>query len=124
MTIGTFKHETNGGYVINIPQAKLKQALVAVIFAADTSPSARFALTGVRVEVGESTISFIATDGRRLALFELEATNEVQFSFTIPLREAKKLAGICVSKGNISTIGVTDKALSFVWCHGFNYLCY
>jgi DNA polymerase-3 subunit beta len=58
-----------------IKPAILRDAIRKVLFAAD-SESTRYALAGVKIELAEGEASFIATDGRRLAVIECESTLE------------------------------------------------
>ena len=58
--------KTSDGCRIELPQATLAAALRRVLFAADIE-STRYALAGVRVEVMPDRITFVATDGNRLA---------------------------------------------------------
>lgn len=78
--------------VLSIPQSAIAAGIRSTIHAVN-SESVRFALAGVHVVVEGNAITFVATDGRRLAWrsFQIEAGQD-PVSFTIPTKAAKELA--------------------------------
>lgn len=52
----------------NVSAKSFKQVLKGVAFAVSTNDDNRYALNGVKVEIGETDIRMIATDGHRLSL--------------------------------------------------------
>ena len=84
---------TTKNSVLRIPQATLKSGISAVLHAADDYDSRRFALAGVRVVIDPGQVTFIATDGRRLAWKRFEFDHGLdRFEFTIPRKQARELA--------------------------------
>lgn len=82
-----------------IPQEQLANGLASVIHAMD-SESSRWALAGARVVIMPGEITFVATDGRRMAWRRIEIDHGLEpIQFTIPAKEAKALSRM-YSKGN------------------------
>lgn len=80
----------DGVRTIELAQRALKRAITSVLFAA--TESARYNLDGVRVEVWNDVIAFVASDGRRLVWHVLKTSYEGErFSFFIPRKAAIEL---------------------------------
>jgi len=68
--------------ITRLPADQFCRAVKGVVFATDNE-SSRFALGAVLVEVNGETVSFVATDGRRLSLVECEHDLAVDDSQTL-----------------------------------------
>lgn len=80
-----------GSPVARIPADQLRRALEVVLPATDTE-SSRYALGGVRIEVEDGIVNFIATDGRRLYHAEVEVDQAVDdCQLLLPARAASLL---------------------------------
>lgn len=83
--------DATGKPVARIPADQLRRALECVLPATD-SESSRYALSGVRLEVTDGTVSLVATDGRRLYHAEIEIDQAVDdCQLLLPARAAALL---------------------------------
>jgi DNA polymerase-3 subunit beta len=84
---------------IKLPADQFARAIRSVVYACDRE-SSRYALGGVMIEVQGETVSFVATDGRRLTLARIDHDLAVDDSETlVPQRVAKLLARIAEQAG-------------------------
>jgi DNA polymerase III sliding clamp (beta) subunit (PCNA family) len=83
---------TTTANTLTIGQAQLKHGIAGVLHAIDCE-SSRYALAGVRVIIERGQITFVATDGRRLAYRRIELDHDCEpMEFTIPAKQARELA--------------------------------
>lgn len=80
-------------------------------FATDVA-STRYSLHGILHEKSESSLTLAATDGRRLSVHEVFASEGTSFRHVIPVRAARSVQDICESSENV-TIRSSDKAVAF-----------
>lgn len=100
-----------------IRQATLKQGLASVVHAMDVE-SMRYALAGVRVVIMPGEITFVATDGRRLAHRRFELDHDLDpCQFTIPRKAALELSRIYSDKG-FATVSVDVDSVNVSWRNG------
>jgi DNA polymerase-3 subunit beta len=107
---------TTTANTLAIRQAQLKHGIASVLHAIDCD-SSRYALGGVRVVIKPGEITFIATDGRRLAYrrFEFDPHCEPT-EFTIPAKQARELARM-YSTGTC-TVDIRPDRIAVKWRNG------
>jgi len=100
----------NAKPVTRLPADQFVRAVKGVVFSADDETS-RFALGAVLVEVKAETVSFVATDGRRLSLVECEHDLAVDDSQTlVPSRVMRILSRLAEADADGSIqLEATDK---------------
>ena len=99
--------------VTRLPADQFCRAVRGTVFAADTE-SSRYALGAVLVEVKDETVSFVATDGRRLCAVFAEHDLAVDDSKTlVPARVMQAIAGAAANAGEESAVQLetTGKAV-------------
>ncbi len=94
---------------IRLPAKLLKAALKLTMYAVDLE-STRYALGGVKLEVADSELHFVATDGRRLATFKVDLPDSSKSpDCIIPNKACKSIHDFCGSEGDaILSIGNSD----------------
>jgi DNA polymerase-3 subunit beta len=87
--------------VCRLPADQFARAAKATVYATDTE-SSRYALGGVLLEVKDGNPTWIATDGRRMAIVETETDQAVDDSSTIvPARTISVVAGMASGDGAV-----------------------
>ena len=90
-----------GHHIVELPQGAFARVLRAVVAAMDDGDSARYALAVVRIEVDRGTITFVATDGKRLAYVTYPTTyDDLPFTFHLPRKQALELSRIYSQRPN------------------------
>ncbi len=86
---------------IKVPQKDLKSMIRKTIFAVSTE-DIRSAINGVKLELKDKKLRFVATDGRRLALMEQEIDSELEINdVIIPHKVLNELLKILSDEGEM-----------------------
>lgn len=103
---------------LSINSASLKSAIKQVATMASTSET-RPVLTGVSVECNHDSITFIATDGVRLATRNLDAEGNISETFRaiIPAKNLYEMSKMLSSEDEITGIEVSNSRVRFA-THG------
>ena len=98
---------------IVLPQEKVKGMLRRTSFAVSTDET-RYVLNGIFVSLKEHKLTFVSTDGRRLALTEeeVELTPENEAEFIIPTKAVNELNRLLQANGEVE-IKFTENQASF-----------
>ena len=98
---------------IVLPQEKVKGMLRRTSFAVSTDET-RYVLNGIFVSLKEHKLTFVSTDGRRLALTEeeVELTPEHEAEFIIPTKAINELNRLLQANGEVE-IKFTENQASF-----------
>ena len=98
---------------IVLPQEKVKGMLRRTSFAVSTDET-RYVLNGIFVSLKEHKLTFVSTDGRRLALTEeeVELTPENEAEFIIPTKAINELNRLLQANGEVE-IKFTENQASF-----------
>lgn len=84
-----------------LPADQFARSARATVYAADNE-SSRFALGGVLIEVAEGNVTWVATDGRRLSLVEIETDQAVDDrQVVVPSRVMAVVQGFCHGDGSV-----------------------
>lgn len=96
-----------------LPQATLKAMLAATHYCVSHDES-RFILTGVLFSFKDGKLTVVATDGRRMALWEQEVdvAKEMEGDWIVPSKTVGELMKSLNAEGDVS-IGVADNQISF-----------
>ena len=85
--------------ITRLPTDQFRRAVNGVVYAHDDE-STRFALSAVQIEVNDGIVHFVATDGRRISIVEMEHDLAVDDSETlVPARALHILAKIVSGSG-------------------------
>ena len=85
--------------ITRLPTDQFRRAVNGVVYAHDDE-STRFALSAVQIEVNDGVVHFVATDGRRISIVEMEHDLAVDDSETlVPARALHILAKIVSGSG-------------------------
>lgn len=84
--------DLEGSNYFPIPQKDLKEQLNATAFAVSREDN-RYVLTGVLMQLGENTVTFVGTDGKRLArtFKEISLPENITGSHTIPFKAVEEI---------------------------------
>jgi DNA polymerase-3 subunit beta len=98
---------------ITLPQEKVKGMLRRTSFAVSTDET-RYVLNGIFVSLKEHKLTFVSTDGRRLALTEeeVELTPENEAEFIVPTKAINELNRLLQPGGEVE-IKFTENQASF-----------
>src|SRR5437899_2792452 len=98
---------------IVLPQEKVKGMLRRTSFAVSTDET-RYVLNGIFVSMREHKLTFVSTDGRRLALTEeeVELTLENEAEFIVPTKAINELNRLLQTNGEVD-IKYTENQASF-----------
>jgi DNA polymerase-3 subunit beta len=98
---------------ITLPQEKVKGMLRRTSFAVSTDET-RYVLNGIFVSLKEHKLTFVSTDGRRLALTEeeVELTPENEAEFIVPTKAVNELTRLLQPIGEVE-IKFTENQASF-----------
>ena len=98
---------------IVLPQEKVKGMLRRTSFAVSTDET-RYVLNGIFVSLKEHKLTFVSTDGRRLALTEedVELTPDNEAEFIIPTKAINELNRLLQANGEVE-IKFTENQASF-----------
>ena len=95
--------------ITRMPADQFVRAVKGVVFAADNE-SSRFALGAVLIEVKGDVITFVATDGRRLALVQFQHDQAVDDSQTlVPMEAFKKCLNLIPKKNKSDRSGEREE---------------
>lgn len=98
--------------VARLPADQFARAARSVVYATDTE-SSRYALGGVLIEVRDGNPTWVATDGRRLAMVETETDQAVDDqSVIVPCRLMSIVAGMASGDGSVQ-IEASKKEIVF-----------
>lgn len=91
-----------------IPVGTLSTVLKRIVFCA-ASESARYALTGVRIEPQDGKAVFVATDGKRLATEEIDCPSSLRDTgdFIVPEKAIKLILSSCRGEDGEASLGLT-----------------
>jgi len=97
---------------IQIDQKTLKDMLRLTSFAVSHEKS-RYVLNGVLLEIADSKIKIVATDGRRLAKIEkdLKSSTKKNISVIIPIKAVQEISRNLHEEGNVSFVIGTNQVL-------------
>lgn len=88
-------------FTIRLPQKELKSMIRKTIFAVSTE-DIRAAINGIKLELKDKKLRFVATDGRRLALMESEVDSELEINdVIIPHKVLSELLKILSDEGEM-----------------------
>jgi DNA polymerase-3 subunit beta len=98
---------------ISMPQAALKDLLRKTSYAISTDET-RYVLNGVLFSLKDNTITIVATDGRRLALAEVEQEfpQSAQGEVIIPTKAVNELLRLLRESGEVK-ISISENQISF-----------
>jgi len=98
---------------ITLPQEKVKAMLRRTSFAVSTDET-RYVLNGIFVSLKEHKLTFVSTDGRRLALTEeeVELTPDNEAEFIVPTKAINELNRLLQTNGEVE-IKFTENQASF-----------
>jgi DNA polymerase-3 subunit beta len=97
--------------VARFTREQFRDAIRSVTYAAD-SDSSRYALSAVLIEVNDGTVSFVATDGRRLSLSSIETDQAVDDSMTmLPDRAAVLASRFVTGEDSVQIEASTSEAV-------------
>jgi DNA polymerase-3 subunit beta len=87
---------------IRVEQSILKEILEATSFAVSHEET-RYILNGILLEIKDSTLRLVATDGRRLALRESKISNTIKkdFKVIIPIKAVQELSRNLTTDGEV-----------------------
>jgi DNA polymerase-3 subunit beta len=87
---------------VTLSQDTIRGMLKKTAFAVSTDES-RYVLNGIYVSLKESKMTFVATDGRRLAMVdeEVELAEKTTGEFIIPAKAVNELTRLLQDKGNV-----------------------
>jgi DNA polymerase-3 subunit beta len=105
------KYQGNRSYTL--PQELFKKMLLCTHFAA-SSDETRYILNGVLLSFRGDKLVVVATDGRRMAMFEQEMdfAKDAEGDWVVPSKTVRELIGNLRDEGNIK-IMVTDNQIAF-----------
>jgi DNA polymerase-3 subunit beta len=87
---------------VNLSQETIRAMLKKTAFAVSTDES-RYVLNGIFISLKEGKMTFVATDGRRLALVdeEVEITEKSSGEFIVPAKAVNELTRLLQDKGTV-----------------------
>ncbi len=93
-----------------MPQKVLKEMFYSTSFAVAREDN-RYALTGVNVRVQEGVMTFVGTDGKRLARAKTIASVQVPFagSFTFPIKAVEEIQKVLGTEGEVEVGFLFDR---------------
>ncbi len=105
--------EFHGQITYTLEQSVLRAMLAATHYAASKDEN-RFVLTGTLLHFKGGKLSVVATDGRRMAMWEQEvdAAHDPESSYILPFKTVSELMKSLGAEGTV-TIQVADKQLAF-----------
>ena len=97
--------ELHDKQVVKLKQALLKEMLALTAFAVSFDES-RYVLNGILVKMGGTSLSMVATDGKRLALLERALSKAVdhEVSIIVPIKTIQELNRNLKDEGEISLV--------------------
>lgn len=100
---------------ISLQQGVLKDGLKKTSYAISMDET-RYVLNGILFSFKENTLKLVATDGRRLALFEetidAELAGKLDIDFIVPTKAINELQRLLLDTGEV-TLSVSDNLVSF-----------
>jgi DNA polymerase III, beta subunit len=100
---------------LTIKQSVLKDGLRKTSYAISMDET-RYVLNGILFSLKESTLKLVATDGRRLALFEeaidAELAGKLDMDFIVPTKAINELQRLLADDGEVKVL-VSDNLVSF-----------
>ncbi len=99
--------------VFKLPQKELREALKKTAYAISTDET-RYVLNGILFSFREGKLTMVATDGRRLALVDLEAEfpRSQEIDVIVPTKCVTELARMMTDSGEV-TMSVAENQLAF-----------
>lgn len=101
--------------VLTIKQSVLKDGLRKTSYAISMDET-RYVLNGILFSLKENTLKLVATDGRRLALFEeaidAELAGRLDMDFIVPTKAINELQRLLTDDGDVR-VSVSDNLVSF-----------
>ncbi len=109
--------EFDGAQAFTVPQAAFLGMLQRVHYAASTDDS-RMVLNGVLLSFGEEKLTLVATDGRRLALdeVELEFPEDAGTELVVPTKTVSELL-LCLGEEGDVIVRVGESQVAFEFDH-------
>lgn len=100
--------------VAQLPALQLRQAIARTLFAVADQDS-RYSINGVKLELTDSCLRMVATDGHRLSLVEVNGAfgKELALDTIIPRKAVAELARIAVETDGEIGLAVTDNHVFF-----------
>ena len=98
-----------------LPAAQLRQIIARTLFAAADQDS-RYSINGVKLELADSHLRMVATDGHRLSLVEVNGAfgKELAINAIIPRKAVGELARIAVDADGEIGFAVTENHVFFL----------
>lgn len=111
--IPKFKEEKDGS-TFTLPSARMKEVLDGTVFACANETS-RYAMNGVLVAHTGEKVDFAATDGRRLALWEVDVKGKAEKprSLIIPRQTAQVMLRLMDDSESTARIGLGNDKIFF-----------
>jgi DNA polymerase-3 subunit beta len=106
--------DLSGAVKFHVDALYLKEMIERTSFAA-ARDEARFAINGLLLEVQNGEISFVGTDGKRLAKMSLGVSLDTTFSqqYILPIKGVEEVASILSGEGQHATIYLLDGRVGF-----------
>jgi len=97
--------EFKEGEVIKLDQAALKEMLALTSFAVSLDET-RYILNGILFKINQTSLTFVATDGKRLAVIEktLKQNTEKDLRIIVPLKTIQELNRNLQEEGELSML--------------------
>jgi len=97
--------EFKEGGVIKLEQATLKEMLTLTSFAVSLDET-RYILNGILFKINQNSLTFVATDGKRLAVIErkLKQNTEKDLQIIVPLKTIQELNRNLQEEGELSML--------------------
>lgn len=94
-----------GATQFRLPQSTLKELLYRVSFAVSREEN-RFVLTGILCRIADGKVTFVGTDGKRLAKTTCAIDVDPDFggAYILPLKAVEEVIKVCGDKEDVATI--------------------
>ncbi|ALJ56522.1 DNA polymerase III subunit beta [Candidatus Xiphinematobacter sp. Idaho Grape] len=99
---------------VSIEQSTLFEGLKCTSYAISTDET-RYILNGILFSIRDERLTLVATDGRRLALYEIEVQlphNQQELEFILPTKTVSELQRLLREDGNL-TLSITQNVVAF-----------
>jgi DNA polymerase-3 subunit beta len=109
---------------VNLSQETIRSMLKKTSFAVSTDES-RYVLNGIFISLKEGKMTFVATDGRRLALVdeEVDISEKSSGEFIVPAKAVNELTRLLQDKGTVEIkFGENQASFSLLNENGFSVL--
>ncbi|MGE3953793.1 MAG: DNA polymerase III subunit beta [Parachlamydiales bacterium] len=110
--------DMGGAKRVSLPQKTLRELLYRTSFAASREEN-RYVLTGVLCRLSGGTLTFVGTDGKRLAKIDHPAGLDPSYqgSFVLPLKAVEEVARVADEKEEEGTITLLEDKVGFEVAH-------